>query len=123
MEWGVWRGERRRAARRIPPRRTLHPPPRFSYSGRLDLLPGVVARPHERTALDVPEAELHADLVEAAEVLRGHVPIERDVPVGRAQVLTEGEDVHVHGPQILHDRDDLLVGLTHPQDDPGLGGD
>ena len=77
----------------------------------------------ERSALDVPEAELHADLVEAAEVFGRDVAIERDVAVGRAQVLAEGEDVDVDGAEILHDLDDLLVRLAHAEDDARLGRD
>src|SRR5215207_8706854 len=105
------------------PRPTPDSSPSSSYAGRLNLLPGVVAGTHERAALDVPEAELHADLVEAPELVRRDVSIERDVAFGGPEVLTEREDVHVHRPEILHDRDDLLVGLAHTEDDAGFGRD
>src|SRR5215213_9427814 len=107
----------------MAPATTRRFPLSFSYAGRLDLLPSVVAGAHEGPALDVPKAELHADLVEASEILRRHVPVERDVAVRGAQVLAKGEDVHVYRPQILHDGDDLFVGLAHPEDHARLGGD
>src|SRR5688500_1784881 len=53
--------------------------------GGLHLLPRVVARAHQRRALDVLEAEREADLAEPAEVLRRHVPVERDVRVRRPE--------------------------------------
>src|SRR5688500_12233230 len=95
------------------PHATEHSPPNTdpSYARRLNLLPCVVAGPHERSALDVSEAELHADLVEAAELLRRDVAIEWDVTVRGAEVLAQREDVHVDGAEILHDGDDLLVRL------------
>src|SRR5262245_40021573 len=99
---------------------TPNSPLSCSYAGGLHLLPRVIAGPHQRSALDVTEAELHADLVEAAELVGRDVAIERDVSVGRAQVLTERQDVHVHGTQVLHDRDDFLVGLAHAEDEAGL---
>src|SRR5215212_9928443 len=103
----------------MPPRPAPESPESSSYAGRLNLLPGVVAGAHERAALDVPEAERHADLIEAPEVVRRDVPVERDVAVRRAEVLPEGEDVHVDGPEILHDGHDLFVRLAHPQDHAG----
>src|SRR5512132_4023464 len=101
---------------------THHSPPNTasSYACRLHLLPRVVTGAHEGTALDVPEPELHADLVEPSELVRRDVPVERDVAVGGPEVLAEGEDVHVDGAKILHHGDDLLIGLAHPEDDPRL---
>jgi hypothetical protein len=95
----------------------------YGDASRLDLLPSVIARPHERAALHVTEPELHADLVEAAELVGRDVAIERDVAVRGTEVLTEREDVDVDRSEILHDGGDLLVRLAHPLDDARIGGD
>src|SRR5690242_5964793 len=106
-----------RSKRSLP---TPNSPPSFSYAGGLHLLPGVIAGPHQWSALHVTEAERHADLVETAELVRRDVAIECDVAVGWAQVLAERQDVDIHGAKVLHDRDDLLIGLAHAEDDAGL---
>ena len=43
--------------------------------------------------------------------------------VRRAEILPEGEDVDVDGAQLAHRGEEFLVGLSHPEDDAGLGGD
>src|SRR3954452_23643060 len=101
--------------------RTHHPQPSPSYAGGLYLLPRVVAGPNERTAFHVTKAELHADLVEATELLGSHVPIERDMAIRRTQILAERENVDVHRSEVLHYGNDLFVRLAHAEDDPRLG--
>jgi hypothetical protein len=66
---------------------------------RIDgLLPGVVARAHERAGLDVREAELLlAVAAQLGEHLRGHVAVEREVLRRRLQVLADGERVDPGG--------------------------
>src|SRR3954463_16813946 len=66
----------------------------------LDLLPGVIARAHERTRFHVAEAHRHSLLAEHPELIRRQVPIQLDVGRGGTQVLAKGDDVHVQGREV-----------------------
>lgn len=69
------------------------------------------------------EAQLHADLVEPAELFRLHIAVEFDVGVRRAQVLAQRQDVDVDRAQVFHDFHDFFVRLAESENDARLGGD
>src|SRR6185437_72680 len=92
-----------------------------SHSRRLHLLPGVVARADEGAGFDVTESHPHADLAELAKFLRRHVPVDRNVTVGRPQILAERQNVDVDVSKIAHHELDFLEGLAHAEDDARLG--
>jgi citrate lyase beta subunit len=72
---------------------------------------GVVGAADQRAALDVPEAHLEAELAEAGELLRRVVAAHRQVVLRRAEILADGQDVHVVLPQVEHGTLDLLFRL------------
>src|SRR5687768_1646958 len=106
----------------IGPRRLCRFDSRFPIpdSRGSHLLPRMIARPHERARLDVPEPHLAADPPELAELLGRVVTVERQVVRRRSQILAECENVHVDVAEIAHHGHDLLDGLAESEDDPCL---
>src|SRR5688500_13890273 len=66
------------------------------------------------------ESHLHARFVQLSELGRRVVAVEGDVLMGRAEVLTKREDIHVYLTQIAHYCDDFLDCLSHPENHPCL---
>ena len=64
--------------------------------------------------------ERHTDFIKLAEFFRRYIAVERDVIVGRPQILAEREDVNVNFAKILHDFDDFFERLTHSENHPGF---
>src|ERR1700737_3620828 len=91
-----------------------------SRAGR-HLAGGVVRAAPQRARLDVTEAQLERLDLERREFLRGHVARDRQVVGGRPQVLADGQDLDVMGPQVAEDLDDLIELLTEAEHDAGLG--
>src|SRR5215212_6513210 len=89
-------------------------------AGVLSLLVGVVGAADERSALDVLEAHLEAELAERGELLRSVVAAHREVVLRGAQVLADGQDVHVVLPQVEHGALDLLLHLSQPHHEAAL---
>src|ERR1700754_3621296 len=64
-----------------------------SWTVLLDVLVGVVAGAHQRARGNVLEAEIVGSGLERGELLRMPVADDRQVALGRTQVLADGEDL------------------------------
>ena len=64
------------------------------------LVPGVVRRADERPRLDVLEAQGQRLGLHLRELVGMIVALDRQVLLGRPQVLADGQDVAVHGAQV-----------------------
>ena len=94
-------------------------------SGRIfarKLCPGVVRAAHQRSGLDVREAEVERGVAESCELGGRHVPLDRQMTrVGaRPKVLTEGQDVAPDGAQISENTEKLGLGLAEAEHQAGL---
>src|SRR5215207_7741633 len=79
-----------------------------------DVLVGVVARAHERARGDVVEAELVRSSLERLELVRVPIAHDRQVALGRAQVLADGEHLDSVLAQLPERVDQLVVRLAEP---------
>src|SRR5690349_8388632 len=86
----------------------------------LDVLVGVVAGAHQRARGDVLEAELVGRDLERLELVRVPVAHDRQVALGRTQVLADGEHLDALLAQLAEGVDHLLVGLAEPDHQAGL---
>ncbi len=88
-----------------------------------DVLVGVVAGANQRTGRDVVEAERVGVAFERHELVGVPVADDRQVTLGRAQVLSDGEHLHAAVAQRGEGVDHLIVGLAESDHQPGLGDD
>ena len=86
----------------------------------LDVLVRVVARAHERAGRDVLEAEPYGGLLERRELLGLPVADDRQVALGGAQVLADGEDRDARLAQVPERLDHLVMGLAEADHQAGL---
>src|SRR3954466_12582756 len=86
------------------------------------VLVGVVARAHERTGGDVVEAQVVGRGLERLELVGVPVAHDRQVALGRAQVLADGEDLHAVLAQLPEGVDHLLEALAEADHQAGLRG-
>src|SRR3954469_2177535 len=84
------------------------------------VLVGVVARPHERAGGDVLEAERVRGALQGGELVRVPVAHDREVLLGRAEVLADGEDLHAVLAEDAERLDELVVRLAEPDQQAGL---
>src|SRR5690349_21746494 len=89
----------------------------------LDVLVGVVAGAHQRARGDVLEAELVGRDLERLELVRVPVAHDRQVALGRAQVLADGEHLDALLAQLAEGVDHLVVRLAKADHQAGLGHD
>ena len=89
----------------------------------LDVLVGVVGGAHERPGGDVLEAERVGGVLERGELLRLPVAHDRQVALGRPQVLADREHLHALLAQLPEGFDHLLVRLAEAHHEAGLGRD
>src|SRR3972149_9353310 len=96
--WPGSTGERNDAAVRVERglRATRRP-----ELGTGDLIPGVIARAHERPRFDVPEAKCERLGLHLRELIGVVIALQREVPERRSEVLTDRQDVAAHPAQGL----------------------
>ena len=82
---------------------------------------GAVGGAHQRAGHDAEEADLVGFVLQVHEFLRLDPAVHRQVPLGRAQVLGDGDQVAAGVVQVLQGLGDLLAGFAHAQDQVGLG--
>ena len=82
---------------------------------------GAVRRPHQRTGHHAGEADVVGLVLELDELLGLDPPLDGVVPLGRPQVLGDGEQVAAGVVQVAHRLADLLAGLAHAEDQVALG--
>jgi hypothetical protein len=87
------------------------------------VLIGVVARAHQRPSGDVLETEPVGRPLELGEFVGVPVADDRQVPLGRTQVLAHGQYLDVALAQLTERVDHLLEGLAEPDHKSGFGGD
>src|SRR4051812_13025441 len=87
------------------------------------MLVGVVARADERPGGDVLEAEVVGGPLERLELVGVPVAHDRQVALGGAQVLADGEHLHALLAQVAERLDHLVVRLAEPDHQAGLGRD
>src|SRR4051794_12999214 len=85
-----------------------------------DVLVGVVGAAHERAGRDVVEAERVRVALERGELVGMPVADDREVALGRAQVLADRDDLDVVIAQLPEHVDDLVVGLAEADHAAGL---
>src|SRR5689334_13696320 len=83
----------------------------------------VIRRAHERAGRDVLEAEIVGGRLQRLELVRMPVAHDRQVALGRAQVLADGEHLDALLAQLAERVDHLRVGLPEADHEPGLGRD
>src|SRR4051812_26860720 len=88
------------------------PRPSGDGAGLRDVLVGVIAGAHERAGRHVLEAELVGRALERGELVRVPVAHDRQVALGRAQVLAHGEDLDAVLAQPAERVDHLLEALA-----------
>src|SRR3954463_6379284 len=98
-------------------RRRERPGPRLALR---HVLVGVVARAHERTGGHVLQAEAVRGALEGRELVRVPVADDRQVLLGRAQVLADREDLDAVRAEDAERLDELVVGLAEAHHQPGL---
>src|SRR5215217_8097776 len=76
------------------------------------VLVGVVGAAYERPGRDVVEAQRVGGLLERLELVRVPVAHDRQVALGRAQVLADGEHLDAGFAEVLEGGDHLVVGLA-----------
>src|SRR5262245_24778691 len=81
----------------------------------------MIARANEWSGFDVLEPHRHTDLTHPTELVRRDVTIDRDVRVGRTEVLAQRENVDVDGAKIAHHQLHFLERLAHAENDAGFG--
>src|SRR5438445_1770875 len=79
-----------------------------------------VRGPDEGAARDVEEAELFAEFAVSVDRLPRDVGLDGGVPARWAQILPEGEDVHVRRAEVPHRRAHLALHLAEAEHDRGL---
>src|SRR3954471_3229148 len=89
--------------------------------GARHLVAGVVARAHERSGFDVPEAEGQGLGLHLRELVGMVVALEREVLLRGPEVLADRQDVDVDGPQGLECLRQLTPGLAEPDHERALG--
>ena len=82
---------------------------------------GAVRRAHQRAGHHAGEADVVGLVLELDELLGLDPPLDRVVPLGRAEVLGDGEQVAAGVVQVAHRLADLLAGLAHAEDEVALG--
>src|SRR5437667_7117688 len=88
------------------------PVSRFPAIGGRECFLRSIGGTHERAGEDVSKAHRLARLAVALEDGRRHVLLDRQVLPGRAQVLTDREDVHVRGADPREEVEDFLLPLA-----------
>src|SRR5207249_74056 len=80
--------------------------------GRLGVASGMIGAAHERPGLDVPEAEAERLVPQRSELVGVVVARHRQVQQGRAQVLTDGQNLDALVRQPGEDRAQLIRALA-----------
>src|SRR6267378_2154586 len=85
------------------------------------LLPGVIARAHQRASLHMPESHLQPQPLQLGKLVGGVPARDRQVVCEGSQILTQREDLDVLRAQVAHRDQQLVPLLAQAADDPRLG--
>src|ERR1041384_8427978 len=95
--------------------------PLWCRGRRGDLLPGVVTRADQRARLDVAIAHFHSQTLQLGKFRRRVPAGDREVLLRGSEILPQGQDIDVLGPQIAPRHQQLIPFFAQTADDARLG--